>query len=370
MTPPNKTAVEIITTPVTLATGRRPRIAFVAAGSPTGELGGAERFFVGLTEALRYAGVKVDLLSIPSDESSFLEIQRSYLRFRDLDLSSYDGVISSKAPSFAVQHSNHVCYLQHTMRVFYDMFEQEFSQPSIALNEQRRFIQMLDTALLRAPNTRRLLAIGQEVANRLKVYNGLTASVINHPTTLEGLQPGRYDYFFLPGRLHRWKRVDLAIRAFRLTDIDARVVIAGSGEDEATCRAAAAGDPRISFTGRVSDAELAELYANALAVLFVPLREDMGLVTFEAFLAKKAVITTTDSGEPANVVRDCESGFVCEPVPENIARRLELLHRDASLCRKLGERGFADVQKVTWQNVAEKLIEALELSNTVAGREY
>lgn len=353
--------------PVTIATGRKPRIAFVAAGSATGELGGAERFFAGLTGALRDAGAEVDLLAIPSDESSFRGIQRSYLRFRDLDLSAYDGVISSKAPSFAVRHPNHVCYLQHTMRVFYDMFEQEFPHPSVTLLEQRRFIQMLDTALLRAPNTRRLLAIGQEVADRLKVYNGLAASVINHPTTLGGLHPGRYDYFFLPGRLHRWKRVDLAIRAFRCADVDARLVIAGGGEDEAVCRAAAAGDPRISFTGRVSDTELADLYADALAVLFVPLREDMGLVTFEAFLAEKPVITVTDSGEPANLVRDGENGFVCEPVPEAIARRLELLHRDALLTRKLGQRGFADVQNVTWRNVARNLIGALELSDATVG---
>ena len=144
------------------------RLAVVAATSAVGETGGAERFWAGLRRSLESQNTSVDLLGIPSDERNFESIQKSYLRFYDLDLSDYDGVVTSKAPAYAVRHPNHVCYLQHTMRVFYDMFDREFPSPSQDLLDQRHFIQTLDTTLLRPPRTRRLLAIGQEVADRLK----------------------------------------------------------------------------------------------------------------------------------------------------------------------------------------------------------
>lgn len=338
----------------------RPRVALVAAGSATGELGGAERFFVGLTAALQEAGLSVELVSVPSDESSFEGILHSYVRFRELDLSNFDGVISSKAPSFAVRHRNHACYLVHTMRVFYDMFDCEFPRPSSVLLDQRKFIRMLDTALLRAPNTRSLMTIGKEVSDRLEAYNGISASRFIHPpTSMTGLWSGRSEHFLLPGRLHRWKRVDLAIRAYRLTDIDLPLVITGTGEDEALFRAAAEGDPRIIFRGRVADQELVDLYADSRAVLFVPLREDLGLVTFEAFQASKPVITVSDSGEPANIVRDGQTGFICEPTPESVASRIELLHSNPALARAMGSEGHKDVQSVTWAAVAAGLVNAL-----------
>lgn len=346
---------------------RKPRVAFVAAGSATGELGGAERFYVGLTDALEAAGLSVDLMSVASDESSFEGILRSYVRFRDLDMSAYDGVITSKAPSFAVRHPNHVCYLVHTMRVFYDMFDREFPDAPAILHDQRKFVRMLDTAFLRAPNTRRLLAIGKEVCDRLQTYNGMPSSgVIHPPTSMTGLRSGRFDHFLLPGRLHRWKRVDLAIRAFRLTDIDAQLIITGTGEDAAVLRAEAESDARILFRGRVTDQELVDLYADSCAVLFVPQREDLGLVTFEAFQASKPVITVSDSGEPANIVRDGQTGFVCHSTPEAIARRIEELHRTPDLARRLGAQGHRDVQSVSWEAVAGGLIQALGFANATA----
>lgn len=342
----------------------------VAAGSARGELGGAERFFTGLTQALCDVGFDAELVAVPSDESSFEAIQRSYLRFYDLDLSRFDGVISSKAPSYALRHPNHVCYLQHTMRVFYDMFDLEFPHPSQDLLEQRHFIRLLDTALLRAPHTRKLLAIGQEVSDRLKLYNGLEAEeIIHHPTTLGGLHEGAFDYFFLPGRLHRWKRVGLAIAAMRETTMPARLLISGDGEDAEMFRTQADGDGRIVFLGRVSDRQLADLYADARAALFVPMREDMGLITFEAMNSGTPVITVTDSGEPANIVRDGETGLVCAPEPGALAAAMEKLWAQPELAQAMGAAGRASIAHITWENVALRLGHALGFGKFLATRE-
>jgi hypothetical protein len=47
------------------------RVAVLAAGSVTGETGGAERFYIGLREALTNQGCHVDLITVPADESTF-----------------------------------------------------------------------------------------------------------------------------------------------------------------------------------------------------------------------------------------------------------------------------------------------------------
>jgi glycosyltransferase involved in cell wall biosynthesis len=336
-----------------------PRLAVLASLPPSGEQGGAERFYVGLRDALSRQGADAEIVSVVSDERNFDAIKRSYLRFYDLDLGRFDGVISTKAPGYVVRHPCHVCYLQHTMRVFYDMFEREFPTPTADLLRQRELIHRLDTAALRYPRLRRRFVIGQQVRKRLIDTNGLDAEVLYQGSTLSGFHTGAFDYLFMPGRLHHWKRVDLVIRAMRAVKAPVPLLVAGTGHEEAALMRLAAGDPRIKFLGKVSDAELIELYARALAVAFVPIGEDFGLVTLEAFSSRKPVITCIDSGEPATIVRDAESGFVCAPDPQAIARRIEMLWDDRDLARRMGDAGVASVAHISWDATARRLLEGL-----------
>lgn len=340
------------------------RVAIVASLSASGEQGGAERFYLGLRDALLEAGLNAEILEVYNNESNFEQIKKSYLRFYDLDLSQYDGIISAKAPSFVAQHRNHVCYLMHTIRVFYDMFDSTFQQPTPEILAQRSLVHALDTAALRRP--RRLFAIGEEVAERLRRYNGLHASVMRHPTSLAGLHGGAFDYFFLPGRLHRWKRPHLAIEAMRLVAADRELVIAGTGEDEARYRELGAGDRRIRFVGRVTDEALADLYAGALAVIFTPQSEDLGLVTLEAFRSGKPVITCTDSGEPARIVEDGVNGLVCGPDAASLAAAMNHLAAHPDRARQMGQAGEASIAGLTWAKIAGNLRDALRFGDVAA----
>jgi len=188
---------------------------------------------------------------------------------------------------------------------------------------------------------------------------------MRHPTSMQGLQGGKFEYFLLPGRLHRWKRAQLAIEAMRFVSEPVRLIVAGTGEDEAEIRRTASGDPRVHFTGRVSDHELAHLYADALAVLFTPKSEDLGLVTLEAFQSAKPVITCTDSGEPALIVNDGVSGYVCRPDPAHIGAAMERLVHDPARARQMGLAGKSAVAQITWDRVAGTLSTALGF-NTAA----
>jgi glycosyltransferase involved in cell wall biosynthesis len=343
--------------------GNDLKIGILTVHSFNGEIGGAERLFDGLYRALTERGHDAELVDIPSDEASFEGIQETYLRCYDLDVSAFEGVISTKAPTYLVRHPNHVCYLVHTIRVYYDMFGETFPDASARMLAQRSLIHRLDSLALSWPRTRRVFAIGNEVARRLQQSNGIEATVLHPPLGFDNFQPGVCgDYLFLPGRLHRWKRVDLAIEAMRFVTAPIRLVVAGSGEEQDSLKALAKGDPRISFLGRVSDEELADLYSNALGVVFVPLREDYGYVTVEAFRSGKPVITCGDSGEAAMLVENEKTGLVVSPDPASLGEAFHRLARDRQFAIALGAAALVRETKIRWDSVVPALVDALELA--------
>jgi len=337
------------------------KVAVVTPVAFSGERGGAENLYQGLVKGLRQNGVKVDQIKIAVNESSIDDIKRAYLDFYDLDLSAYDGVISTKAPSYLVRHPNHICYLLHTMRSFYDMFDLEFPRKTRPLIQQRQLIQRLDTGALSYPRTKKIITIGEEVRQRLKKWNGLESRVLWPALPAGRFHCNRYQFLFVPSRLHRWKRIDLVIRAMSYVDTDIRVKIAGTGEDENRFRELARGDARIEFLGWVTQRKLGKLYANALAVIFAPLREDFGFVTAEAFASAKPVITCSDSGEPARLVRDGLTGFICRPNPKSLAKKIEILANDSGRAQLMGEKARATAPCQTWTDVGRGLLAELEL---------
>ena len=179
---------------------------------------GAERHFAGMVAALQQT-VDTAWIQVPISEASWQDVLRSYLDCYELDLSSYDLVISTKNPTFMVQHPNHICWLLHQIRVFYDRFEDEYHNLDPAQLaekcEQRELIRLLDN--LAFERVRKIFTNGYETARRLKQYNGFDAEVLHPPVLTRGHYCGEQEYFLLPGRLHRWKRVDLALRAMRLS---------------------------------------------------------------------------------------------------------------------------------------------------------
>ncbi len=334
------------------------KVAVVTVRSASGEAGGAERLYDALVKAFRQAGHQAQEVSVVADESTFEQIKRNYLTCYDLDLSAFDLVVSTKAPTWMVRHPRHVCYLVHTIRVFYDMFDRVFPNAGPAHRAQRDLIHQLDTQALSPPHCRGIFSIGNEVSHRLRQWNGLDAEVLHPPLWGGDFHSGAFgDYLLFPGRLHPWKRVDLVVRAMRHVQAPLRLVITGTGEAERDLRALAKGDPRIEFRGRVSDAELVELYAGAYAVPFTPMREDYGYVTLEAFASAKPVITCHDSGEAAAIVRDSMAGYVCPPDPKVIGEHFDMIWRDRDRAEALGRAGHAWVTGLSWRIVVDRLVE-------------
>ena len=345
------------------------KIAVVTPMMKSGETGGAEALYAGLVENLRAANYDAEQVEVVIDESSFKAVLDSYLRCADLDVSAFDLVISTKAPTYMVRHPNHISYLLHTIRVFYDMFEREYGAGTPELHEQRRMIHALDQFALDPKRVRAHFTNGAETYKRLlradPFWHQINFRAVHHPPALSGYkEPAGADYVFLPSRLHRWKRVQLLIDAYKHLDIDLPLKISGTGENEAELKALAGSDSRIEFLGRVSEPQLIDLYARALVVPFVPVNEDYGLITIEAFKSKKPVITCTDSGEPVQFVRNFETGFVVDPDPKSIAGKIRYLAERRSEAAEMGRRGFDSVSHISWPSLIATMLEGVAAAKT------
>jgi glycosyltransferase involved in cell wall biosynthesis len=345
------------------------KVAVVTAAMSSGEQGGAEALYAGLLGGLRSMGVDAHQVDVRVDESTFDAVLASYRRCYDLDLRQYDLVISTKAPTYALRHPRHISYLVHTLRVFYDRFASEFGEGNENVRRQRAQIHALDKAALHPSRVRRHFTIGHTNYQRLidadTFWSSIHYEVLHPAAAVSGFKPPRPgQYFFLPGRLHRWKRADLVIRAMQRLNRNIPLKIAGTGEDERQLRALAGNDCRIQFLGRVSDEQLVDLFAGAVAVPFVPVQEDYGLVMVEAFKSRKPVVTCRDSGEPVYFVKHGVNGLVVEPNADALSAAFEYVLDHPERAAEMGNNGFRTVSHIKWESIASTLLQSVNGATT------
>ena len=186
--------------------------------------------------------------------------------------------------------------------------------------------------------------------------DGATPRPVMHPTDLRGLRRGVGEGFFTASRLDDPKRIDLLVRAMRFVRSTTTLTIAGTGPRLEELTELAADDPRIRFLGHVSDEALVAGYADALAVPYVPLDEDMGLITIEAFGCGTPVITCSDSGGPAELVAHDVSGLVVEPDPAALGDAMQSFLDRPERSRTMGEAGALVAEQITWDRVTDELL--------------
>ena len=328
--------------------------------------GGAEVHVRELTRELRARGYEAELVSVPFKWYPKEEILPHAAAWRLLDLSESNGrpidlVIASKFPTYFVRHPNKVAWLIHQYRAAYELCGTVYSD--FGHNESdvglRDTLIRLDTEML--AECRRIFANARNTASRLAKFNGLSAEPLYHPPRLAPrLVPGPCgDYILSVGRIESVKRVDLIVEAMSGTDPGLRLLIAGDGTQRANVERLvenAGLKDRVTFLGSVGDDELVALYRDALAVAYPPYDEDFGYVTLEAFLARKPVITCTDSGGPNEFVVDGENGFVCEPIAASLTSAFNALAADRRRAAAMGDAGHAVARRISWDGVIEKLV--------------
>jgi glycosyltransferase involved in cell wall biosynthesis len=333
--------------------------------------GGAEAVVGNLRDAIEAHGHAVDVVSLPFKWYPATEIPKQVLMARLVDLSESDGrpidrVIALKFPAYCVRHPRKVLWLFHQHRPAYELWGTKdcdlmrFPEGS----RVREFVHAVDRRFIAEAVA--VHAISREVVDRLQNFANVEREPLYPPPDrAETFRHEEYgDYVFFPSRISPYKRQLLLVEAMARVRSPIRCILAGAPTEpdsafqvEHRRNVLGLGD-RVHLAGSVSHEEKVRYYAGALAVFFGPLREDYGLVTLEAFLSRKAVITCTDSGGPLEFVIDGVNGFVVEPDPESIAAKLDALYADRQRARSLGEAGFESYQEkgISWETVIARLL--------------
>jgi glycosyltransferase involved in cell wall biosynthesis len=210
------------------------------------------------------------------------------------DLRGYDLIVSSESgPAkgvLAPSTARHVCYCHTPMRYLWDLYPaylNDWTRSRIKralIAPFAHYMRLWDYAS--ASRVDRFIANSRNVRTRIWKTYRRESEVIYPPVDVETFRHERAeDYFLAVSELVPYKRIDLLVKHFTRTGQPLR--IAGDGPDSQVLRAAAGRN--IQFLGRVSDADLRDLYARCRAFL-MPGEEDFGITPVEALASGKPVI--------------------------------------------------------------------------------
>jgi glycosyltransferase involved in cell wall biosynthesis len=251
------------------------------------------------------------------------------------DLRDYDLVISSESgPAKGVltrADTLHICYCHTPMRYLWDLYPEYVHD--LVRSRFRRMMMAPVANYLRlwdystAARVDDFVANGENTRKRIWKAYRREAHVIHPPVAVETFfhRPAE-DYFLMVSELVPYKRLDYAARFFGRTG--RRLKIAGDGPEFKRLRKIAGG--AVEFCGRVSDAELRDLYARCRA-LVVPGEEDFGITMVEALASGKPVIALGRGGA-VEIVPDGAGALYEEAREEQLAAavaRFEDLETDA-----------------------------------------
>ena len=220
------------------------------------------------------------------------------IAFETFDFSQFDLVISvtSEAAKGIITGPNtlHICYcltptryLWSGKKTYFDVqFKELLSRPALA------YLRRWDIAASKRAD--KMVGISTVVQKRIKKYYGRESNIIFPPVTVERFvenSPVKKNYYLLVSRLVKYKKVDLAVRAFN--SLNKKLIIVGKGREEKHLKRIA--HKNITFLPEVNDIELSKLYAEARALVF-PQVEDFGLVAVEAMASGTPVIAYKTGG--------------------------------------------------------------------------
>jgi glycosyltransferase involved in cell wall biosynthesis len=319
-----------------------------------------------LVRAIQQSGHDAEILTTPTNR--FGRQFAAYLATRLTDVEHTGGgqpvdqLISLRFPSYALKHPLHVCWLNHRMREYYDLWSGWSNKLSwkgkVKEGIRKKMIQTADNHFLKR-NVTKIFAQSKNVQRQLQQWGKIPSEVLYPPPPGDGYHTAKYgDFIFSPARLTPLKRIPLLLEAL-MQSKTGNAVVAGEGPEQTGILEwiqQHSMEKRVRLVGHVSADELKTLYAECRAVYYSPVNEDFGLVTMEAFRSRKPVITTADSGGPAELVEHEKNGFVVAPQPEIIAGCITNLFEDENLAEKLGEAGYEDWKHVTWPETVKKLL--------------
>jgi glycosyltransferase involved in cell wall biosynthesis len=309
--------------------------------------GGASVFVDWLEQALQERGHEVEVYPIPVlGEPDELPLQMLGLRMWDFT-GHGDRLITVRTPSHLVRHHHKVAWFIHHHRPAYDLWNTHRDVPDDSDgHEFRRMLFSADEAAL--AECKAVFTNSQTVTDRLKRFNGVDSEVLYPPLGRNAHVPSgpRGNTIVGISRVVPHKRQLLAVQAMAYTNSGVRLHIAGLDSDGGAYAETIGHEidrlglrDRVTFEhAAISDDRKKQLLSSALAVVHAPVDEDSyGYSGLEAASARRALVTTTDSGGVLELIRDGHNGLVVTPDPESMGAAFDRLYEDRELAAHLGE---------------------------------
>ena len=213
--------------------------------------------------------------------------------------------------------TRHICYCLTPMRYAWDQFDAYFG-PARLGRMPSRLMRHLMARMARwdrdtAGRADRYVAISHYVAGRIARYYNREATVIYPPVDTDFFRPRTQvaeRSALVVSALVPYKRIEVAIEACAVAGVP--LTIAGEGPDRARLERLAG--PTVTFLGRVSDADLRELYSSA-GVTLLPGEEDFGIVPLEAQACGRPVVAYGRGGARETVLENVTGLLVDDPSP-------------------------------------------------------
>ncbi|HOE63260.1 MAG TPA: glycosyltransferase [Candidatus Sumerlaeota bacterium] len=300
---------------------------------------------------------------IPSILQKFPFSRRHYRNYLPLfpaaigrfDLSGYERIISiSHCAAKGVRippNALHVCYCLTPMRYIWDLFDVYFrhrsmlSPTKITMALLRERLRRWDVATSRSVDF--FVATSRHIAEKIQVYFARESEIIPPPVDSDFFTPDQsqqQDFYLLVSALVPYKRVDVAVEAFR--GRHEQLIIAGTGPEAKSLMRNA---PRnVKFLGWVGQENLRELYRRCRALIFPP-EEDFGIVPLEAMACGKPVIAY-GAGGALDTIQDGKTGiFFREQTPASLRNALEQFNPDVFIPEDL-RRHACEYSKESFAN--------------------
>lgn len=253
------------------------------------------------------------------------------IALEQLDLREYDLIISSESgPAKGVIVSPtalHVCYVHTPMRYVWDMYP-DYKKSASFLKKClmlpiMHYLRMWDVST--ASRVDAFVTNSHYVKQRVKKYYRREATVIYPPVDIDQFHPSDEieDFYLMVGQLVRYKKTDLAVKAFN--QMNKKLVIIGQGEQLSELKKMA-GD-NILFKGWQPFAVIQEYYSKCKALIF-PGIEDFGIVPVEAMAAGRPVIAFGKGGGMDTVIDGVTGMFFKDATPECLIETVNKFESD------------------------------------------
>jgi glycosyltransferase involved in cell wall biosynthesis len=234
-------------------------------------------------------------------------VERLPVQHHRLVLSSSSAFAHGVRPG---EQAVHVCYCYTPFRYAWHERDRALAEVPRPVRPvlMRRLAAIRRWDVAAAQRVTHFIAISRLARQRIGDFWGREASVVHPPVETHRFRIAAPEDFFLAvGEVVPHKRIEQALEAARRAG--RRLKVVGTGPDLDRLSTLYAGTAE--FLGRISDAELADLYARARA-LVVPSVEEFGIAAVEAQAAGRPVVAAA-AGGALDTVHDGETGVLVRP---------------------------------------------------------